>query len=319
MKKITILDTSVATLNIGDEIIVDSVKRELEKLFTRNKLSMFLNIPTHEKISRYGKKIIKDSDYSFVAGTNLLSSKYKILRTNQWNIPIFEAYNLNSIILMGVGWGSYQKTPDLITKILYNRFLSKEYMHSVRDSYTLKKLEGIGIKNVINTGCPTMWELTEEHCKSIPLDKAKDVVFTLTDYSKDIESDKKLIEILKCNYSKLYFWVQGSGDYEYIQSLDKDIECINPSLSSYDELLDQHTNIDFVGTRLHAGIRAMQKKKRSVIIGIDNRAIEKHKDFNINMIKREELDFLDAYLNSRIETKINLDKQAIEAWRKQFE
>ena len=33
---------------------------------------MFLNVPTHEVISRHSRRIIKDSKYVFVAGTNLL-------------------------------------------------------------------------------------------------------------------------------------------------------------------------------------------------------------------------------------------------------
>ena len=48
-------------------------------------------------------------------------------------------------------------------------------------------------------------------------------------------------------------------------------------------------NIDYVGTRLHAGIRALQHKKRTIIIGIDNRAIEKAKDFNLTVIDRKNI------------------------------
>ena len=71
-------------------------------------------------------------------------------------------------------------TLDFLLKIL----LSKTYLHSVRDEYTKDMLERIGIKNVINTGCPTMWSLTEEHCKQIPIKKSNSVVFTITDYNK---------------------------------------------------------------------------------------------------------------------------------------
>ncbi|MUV37169.1 hypothetical protein JNUCC1_00975 [Lentibacillus sp. JNUCC-1] len=101
MKKISILDTSVATKNIGDEIIVDSVKKEILKIFNRK--SMFFNIPTHEIISRHSRRIIKESNYSFVAGTNLLSSKQNIIKANQWNINFYDAMKFDNVILMGLG------------------------------------------------------------------------------------------------------------------------------------------------------------------------------------------------------------------------
>ncbi|KIO68281.1 hypothetical protein B4064_1771 [Caldibacillus thermoamylovorans] len=316
MKKITILDTSVGTLNLGDEIIMDSVKRELKKLFKGN--TMYLNLPTHEKISSYGHRIIKESDVTFVAGTNLLHSKHRIIRGNQWNINLLDAMKFSNVVLMGVGWARYQRKPTYLSKLLYRNALTSNYYHSVRDSYTKEKLESIGIKNVYNTACPTMWELTEEHCKSIPHKKAKNVVFTLTDYSRSPEKDKELIRILRENYDKLYFWIQGSEDYDYIRSLTDSISFVGPNLNSYDELLESSEDLDYIGTRLHAGIRAMQKKRRSIIIGIDNRAIEKHKDFNINMIKREDISNLDQYINSDIFTNIKLDLDSINAWKSQF-
>lgn len=316
-KKITILDTSIGTLNLGDEIIVDSVKRELRTIFQGN--TMFVNAPTHEKISRYTcKHLIKASEYSFVAGTNLLRSNHNIVRGSQWKINILDAMRFTNVLLMGVGWGSYEKSPNFTTKLLYKSALTGEYFHSVRDNYTKNKLASIGIKNVLNTGCPTMWQLTKEHCMEIPQKKAKSVVFTLTDYDKNPEKDKQLIEILKSNYEKVYFWIQGSNDFEYVKTLCNEIEFLEPQLVAFDNLLESDKDIEYVGTRLHAGIRALQKKRRSIIIGIDNRAIEKQKDFNINVINREDINQLDNYINGNIITDINLDLKVINDWKNQF-
>ncbi|MBZ5202039.1 polysaccharide pyruvyl transferase family protein [Planomicrobium chinense] len=316
MKQISVLNTAVGTLNIGDEIIVDSVNRELTKIF--NNKTMFVNLPTHEKLSRYSRRIIKNSNFSFVAGTNLLTSKHRVLRGNQWNINLIDAINFKNVVLMGVGWTSYQEEPGFYTNKIYSNGLSKDFYHSVRDSYTKKKLESIGINNVYNTGCPTMWELTENHCLSIPIHKAKNVVFTLTDYSRNPEKDKELINILKKSYDKVYFWIQGSDDYEYLNSLDDSVIFVDPTLKSYDELLDSNEDLDYIGTRLHAGIRAMQKKKRSLIIGIDNRAIEKQKDFNLNVLDRNDISNLPNIIDGKIYTKINLNKKEINLWRNQF-
>lgn len=316
MNKITILDTSVATKNIGDEIIVDSVKREVFNIFKDR--SMFFSIPTHEIISRHSRRIIKGSNYSFVAGTNLLSSKQHIIRANQWNINLYDAMNFEKVILMGVGWTNYQKSPSLLTRLLYKNALDSEMLHSVRDNYTKEKLNAIGITNVINTACPTMWQLTPEHCRNIPKNKSENVVMTITDYRKDKENDKKLIEVLEKNYKKVYIWIQGSNDLDYISSLSNTVEIVDPTLKAYDDLLESEIDLDYVGTRLHAGIRAMQKKRRSIIIGVDNRALEKQQDFNINVINREEIHKLNDYLNSEIETNIKLDFNAINSWKAQF-
>lgn len=316
MRQVSILNTAVGTLNMGDEIIVDSVNRELEKIF-RNR-TMYINIPTHEKISRYSRRIINQSSLSFVAGTNLLTSKHNIIRGNQWNINVIDAKSFNNVILMGVGWTSYQGEPTNFTKLIYNNALTNKHFHSVRDSYTKQKLQSIGIENVYNTGCPTMWELTEEHCSSIPVSRAENVIFTITDYSKDYEKDKKMIDILKSNYKNVYCWIQGSGDYDYLRELTEDVIVIDPTLKSFDAILDENDDIEYIGTRLHAGIRSLQKKKRSLIIGIDNRASEKKKDFNINVLERNEIEQLQDLLNTEFATEIKLNTKEINMWRKQF-
>ena len=53
------------------------------------------------------------------------------------------------------------------------------------DEYTKKKLESMGIRNVINTGCATLWQLTPDFCAGIPSHSASEAVTTLTDYRRD--------------------------------------------------------------------------------------------------------------------------------------
>lgn len=318
MKKITMFDTSIGTLNLGDEIIVDAVNKEIRNLLPNN---MMLRIPTHEVIGKKSHKIVRSSAVCFVAGTNLLDSKYRIIRTKQWKINQIDGFKLkmsNNVILMGTGWQNYQSKPNLLSNILYNNTLSKTYYHAVRDEYTKSQLEKIGIKNVYNTGCPTLWGLTKSHCKDIPKTKSKNVIFTITDYRADVDKDKKMIEILQRNYDKVYCWIQGSRDFEYLKSLTDEVIIVNPTLKQFDELLESDEDLDYIGTRLHAGIRAMQKKRRSIIIGVDNRAKEMGKDFNLNVLDRDEINDLESYLNSDIETNINLNYEVINLWKKQF-
>jgi len=173
--------------------------------------------------------------------------------------------------------------------------------------------------NVLNTGCPTLWNLTEKHCMEIPKIKAKNVIFTITDYAKNPERDINLISLLSKNYEKVFVWIQGMGDYDYIEKIKGNniVNFINPNLFDFDEFLKTN-DVDYVGTRLHAGIRALQFKRRTIIIGIDNRAIEMKNDFNLPVINQKEINNLELFINSDFETKISIPTKNIETWKNQF-
>ena len=164
-----------------------------------------------------------------------------------------------------------------------------------------------------------MWSLTKEHCSKIPTQKSENVVFTLTDYKRDKEKDQKLIDILKNNYKKVYYWIQGSNDLEYFKLLHntEDIILVNPNLIDYKEIL-KNENVDYVGTRLHAGIFAMQNFVRSIILIIDNRARDIKETYNIVAIERNKILELESVINSKFETKINIDEEKIKEWKNQF-
>ena len=288
MKKILLFDTSICTDNLGDYLIMEAIKIELRKFFPND---FFIHIPTHDKLGENSINKIKISDFKFVCGTNLLSSNMNSY--NQWKINIWYSKFIANVILIGVGWWQYQNSPNFYTRLLLNKILHKKYLHSVRDNYTVDKLKAIGFKNVINTGCPTLWNLNNRHCSLILNRKSENVLFTLTDYNKDYKKDLELIKILKNNYDRIYFWPQGLNDYEYLSTILKsyknNIIYVSPNIEELNKLLSSEIKFDYVGTRLHAGIRAMQYKRRTIIIGIDNRAIELARDFNLPLIKREEI------------------------------
>ena len=193
-------------------------------------------------------------------------------------------------------------------------------MHSVRDTFTLKMLNSIGINNVINTSCPSVWSLNEEHCKTIPVEKSESVLFTLTDYKKNPDQDLIFIDELFRSYSNIFFWPQGIGDIDYLSSLNIDmnlINLLNPSLSSLDTTLEKN-NIDYIGTRLHAGIRSIQFKKRSLILSVDNRAWEIAKDINLNVTKRGNLDQIRKFISQDFQTMIYPPFNNIQLWKNQF-
>ncbi len=316
-----LFDTSSGSQNMGDYIIVNSVERELSDILSNNFLVKY---GTHTPITHFYQNIYRNATikylekakYKFIAGTNLLNYNM-CLPWNNWNVNIFNYRPYKKSILVGVGINPNAKKVNWYTKLLYKKTLSKKYIHSTRDERTKKFLESIGIK-AINTGCATMWMLTRDFCKEIPTKKSENVIFTLTDYCPDKENDQKLIDVLQRNYKNVYFWIQGSRDYQYIKSFENidNIKMVNPNLKSYDNILNM--DIDYVGTRLHAGIFAMQHKCRSIIIAVDNRALDIREKYNINCFLRTEIDKIEKVINSEFETKVHIDEEKINAWKSQF-
>lgn len=321
MDNILFLDTSISSLNKGDDIIMECVRKELEFI---TKGSFTLTVPTHlapfhsYQVWRNSRRVqvYKNCRYKFVGGTNLLIPNM-LTHFPQWNLNIFNYKAVMGCILVGVGKGAGSVT-NRYTNSLYKKLLNRDYYHSVRDERSKVYLESIGVK-AINTGCVTMWMLTPDFCKIIPTRKANQVVFTLTSSVEKDERDQILIDILQSMYSKVYFWLQGIDDYDYIKQFNniESIEFVNPTIQDYKQVLEQD-DIDYIGTRLHAGVYAMRHKKRSIIIAIDERAREINKCNNINCIEKTGLDKLPDLINSEIITKINMPIDKIEMWKKQF-
>ncbi|WCF08714.1 polysaccharide pyruvyl transferase family protein [Paenibacillus thiaminolyticus] len=320
MDNILLLDTSVGSLNKGDEIIMKCVRRQLSGITSQANV---FTVPTH--LSPFGWfQVMRDSlrvqfytraKYKFVGGTNLLTMDM-FTHFPQWNINVFNYRPLQGSILLGVGAGKGEKIKRY-TKMLYRKVLSHEYVHSVRDERTWRFVTDLGLK-ALNTGCPTMWALTPEHCQDIPKGKSDAVVFTLTDYARAPRQDQLLIDLLIRSYRKVYFWVQGADDYAYFHTLwnTESIHVIPPSLEEYEAVLS--TDVDFVGTRLHAGIYAMRHKKRSIIIAVDERAKGMSETYALNTVDRTDLAGLEAMIHSEFATNVRMNLEAIQAWLDQF-
>jgi polysaccharide pyruvyl transferase WcaK-like protein len=314
--KITLFDPSICTGNLGDSIIMDCARKQIKKIFPR---AYLMNVQTHDIIGDASYKVINSSDYSIVCGTNLLSSNMN--KYNQWKINLIDSLKLKNIILMGVGWWQYQPNPNFYTRYLLRKILHNRLFHSVRDNYAFNKLNLSGINNVINTGCVTLWDLTPQHIGSIPDEKGDEVVMTFTDYNQRPELDEQLYKLLLNNYRKIYFWIQGSRDYEYARKIvsENHVEFIDPYLDAFDHLLASSQSLDYVGTRLHAGIRALQFKRRTIILSVDNRAREKGADFSLPVIDRSDIDGIARMINNPLNIKkLDVPYESIQRWKQQF-
>lgn len=329
--KVALFDPSLWTnegersINLGDVIIHEAVDKYLKIIFSG---SEFTRLSSHRLPSGKLLEEVQKSSFVFFGGTNALSSDLK--KYNQWKLPVPNRlvwpfmFPVNDVILMGVGWWQYQDSPTEYTRAFYKRALSHKYVHSVRDSYTEQKLRQLGFDNIVNTGCPTMWELNG-------LDVAarkggtENCLFTLTDYMKNPGADDKVIEEILAGYKgRIFFFPQGSQDLEYIASLgsyqkhSRRITVINRTFEDYVATLTEN-DVDYIGTRLHAGIKALQLKKNVLILSVDNRAAEISKDTGLPVVSRDEIEKISLWIGGKkMFNEIRMPEGAIEQWKKQF-
>ena len=323
MEKILLLDTSIASFNKGDDIIMECTRKELKPLLEPN---FELTLPTHVSPFHWYQVLRNSSAYKayancrlkFVGGSNILIPNL-LTHYPQWNINICNYQALKGTIMVGVGAGAgAEKGSNWYTRYIYQHMLNKEYFHSARDERSKQYMESLGLK-AINTGCVTMWMLTPEHCASIPKKKADKVVMTITSGCFD-ERDQQILDILLRNYNEVYFWPQGLGDYKKFITLrgSSDVRVLPAGKDAYDKYLSEN-DTDYVGTRLHGGVYAMRHKRRAIIIAIDERARAINEANHLNCIDKSEINNLEDYLKSDIETKIAMPFDEIKRWRTQFD
>lgn len=292
--------------NIGDEIIKSAVLANFPEV--ESDLSWVALSGRSVEVER------EKGDMLVLAGANILANR-PYLNRHVWRPSASSYLSPQTVVLFGVGWWKYQRAPGFSTKAFYRHFLSVSGMHSVRDSMSLSMLSRCGISNVINTGCPTMWGLPDllRYSPTRP----ESVVFTLTDYAQDPSIDRWLVDFLLKTYKRVYFFPQGAGDAKYLQGLvPRDcierIVVIDRKLCAYDALLEKE-ELDYVGTRLHGGIRALQKNRRAIIIALDNRAESISADTGLPTIRRQDIrKFLPELARKRTDTYLRLNRKGID-------
>ncbi len=329
MKPIVLLDPSLPGVDQTDSdnlcyvIIKDAVEGVLRELFPRAEI---VRLPTKRPLSRSETDTVRRSAFAFLGGTNLFSADLAVY--NQWNMDSTWRSILwpkfTGVIALGVGWWTYQGATTTRTKLFYKRILSRKYSHSVRDRYTENRLHDMGISNVLNTSCPTVWELNGLPTKR-KTPPGGDIVFTLTDYNQNVDLDNRLITTLLDRASgKLYFFPQGSRDVEYIESLEtfcgnrSRIEVQPRKVRVFNELAST-PGLTYVGTRLHGGIRFSQYGRDALIICVDNRAAEIHKDIGLPAVQRDDFDGVGAWLDGTKDFgEIRAPLDEIRKWKSQF-
>ncbi len=133
METIVVVDTSICTDNLGDEIIMESVNEVVSELFPN---AYIYRVPSHEALSDRTRRFISEASFCFIGGTNLLSSDIRI--DGLWRLGFEDArfYGGTRTVCLGTGWNDYMPKPTRKTQAILLTGLSPALSHSVRDTYT---------------------------------------------------------------------------------------------------------------------------------------------------------------------------------------
>ena len=127
-----------------------------------------------------------------------------------------------------------------------------------------------------------------------------------------------MVELLRAHYRTLYFFPQMQDDYAYFRAFGwDDIAIAATTTDTYTRFL-RNEDVDFIGTRLHGGIRAMQCGRRALIVAIDNRATEISRDTGLPGVARGDLDGIERWIEGGAATTLRLPQDAIDQWKAQF-
>jgi hypothetical protein len=326
---IALLDPSIRnnegqnSRNLGDVIIYDSVKEILADLFPGKEVK---RISTHIPFSRKEKQVINNADFAITGGSNILTSDIRHFnRFRPVKTPGFYLYpGFKNVILLGNGWVTYQKKMSWATRHYYNKILHKNIFHSVRDVYSLNKLTEAGFQNVLHTSCPVTWKL-DAGFQNRYNPGYKSALLMLTNYDCNPELDNKAIEmLLNADVNKIYFFPQSFEDTQYLKTLlaykknSSKFILLNHTLEEYYALL-QSEKVNYVGNRLHGGIKALEYHCPSFIISIDSRAMEIKKSISLNVGERKNITLLENWINgSYTPPPLNIPVDNIKKWKEQF-
>lgn len=323
MDRILVLDTSYSSLNRGDCVIMESFRDELQFILRDNfEMTLPTQTPPYHwyQVLRnsFALQRFSNCKLKFLGGTNLLIPNL-LTHYPQWNINLFNYRPIQGTILVGAGAGSgVEKGCNWYTRHLYQKVLSHDYYHSVRDERTKHFVESLGLK-AINTGCVTMWMFTPEFCSRIPVKKANKVVCTINHHNFTDKRDQYIIDTLLSNYKEVYYWPQFLEDYGYLLRFKKveNFHILQATKEDYERFLIEN-DCDYVGTRLHGGIYAMRHARRSIIISFDERARTINEHNHLNCVDKDNIEELEAKINSEFATDIKMDFDAIARWKSQF-
>ncbi len=315
--RIHLLQTAIASDNVGDEIIVEACLRELAPVL---KTAYVTTSASHDGMGPSGRALAAAADVVLMLGTNALRArKAAPWRYYMWKFSRRDIEAVaGKVVLMGVGANKGFAGLQGAQRSYLKRILSPGHVHSVRDASAKQIVEACGLE-AIPTSCPTLWRWRDAG-PDCPAGRAAGAVFTLTRHKPKPDLDRAMIAILRQRYSRLWFWPQQPRDLDYLEELGEEggVSVIPPNLAAYDAVLAGE-DVDVIGTRLHGTIRALSHKRRPIVIAIDSRAREIGAETGLTILPRTEIPTrLEGMIEAGTETRLDLDKAAIARFLGQF-
>lgn len=286
MRHIHLIDTSNATDNVGDEIIVDSALKILGPCLAD---AYVTRSSGHDGLGAAGRKLVSAADLPALRG---------------------------KVVLFGVGANRDFQNVTAAQRQFLSHVLSPDHLHAVRDSGGARIVQAAG-RDVVNTSCHTLW--ANLPLLTVPETIARRVVFTLTKHKPD-PADAAMLAILLDLYPEVWFWPQQPRDLAYLADMPQSdrVQILPPNLAAYDAFLAS-APVDVVGTRLHGTIRGLQHGRRSLVIEIDNRARDIGAETGLPSMPRADVAAtLAARLRGAIRPKLRLPEADIARFLAQF-
>jgi len=312
------------SFNLGDSIIGRHCQVIIRSLFPQHDL---VKIPLHVPLSSADLRRIRQADFAFVGGSNVLKSRRgkdpRLTVKPRWRALFPPRLEL---ILLGMGWATADAFVSPAQRLYYRSILSHTLRHSLRDASALANLQRIGFESALHTGCPTLWELKESSL-NLKFDAARpDAVLTLAGHHPQRERDEALVRaVLEHTPGKIFFFAQHEEDAHCLRSLDAfkrnsaHFELLPPSIDAYLELLKSAGRLNYIGTRLHGGIEALNHGLPTLIVAIDHRAREMRRGSGLPVIERSDAEGLARWFRGDLDMPpIRVAREAIHGWRSQF-
>ena len=273
----------ISHTNLGNQVIGDAVYAALADVGVRPVMEYTLY--RRSPVANLWRSL-RGVNRVIVGGLSILSPRMERWWPF-WLTPEVAHFLRRRITLMGVGWARYSERTSAYTRWVLHKVLDPDAVHSVRDSYTAQRLAEIGIHAVV-TNCPTLWDIDTWQAHH---GRASRLILTVTDYNRDPGRDAAWIAAVRATGIPVTFQPMSAADNAYlIGALGADpSEVAMPSLESLNQALSE-PGTAMIGTRLHAGIRGMQRGRAVTIFAVDNRATEMAKDARLPVYAFDDID-----------------------------
>lgn len=312
IRHVHLIDTAVASDNVGDEVIVEAARRHLGPRLAGCYVTTSAG---HEGLGPLGRRWVASADLVILLGTNALSPRYKVGRRFIWRVrPGDIPLMAGKLVLFGVGANAPFERIDGKQRQFLSRMLSPAHLHSVRDARAQAIVEAVGHR-ALNTSCPTLWQIAN---LDLPTRKADTVCFTLTKHKPD-PLDRLFVDALLGSYRRVVFFPQQPRDLGYLREVcgSNRIEVLAPNLRAYDQFVEQ-TDTDVIGTRLHGTIRGLQHGRRGLAVQIDKRAEDIGRETGLPTLARSQIHSLPHWINGTAKTALKLPEANIAAFLQQL-